>query len=198
MPVDLRILHTLRCIGASSPTRLADLTGLPVPDVESHLIDLGVKGLVARSGDGWSVTAEGRRIDNEAVAEELDETGCRAAVEAAYGRFERLNPLALEACTAWQLREIDGVRRVNDHLDRRYDTQVLRKLGNVERLGQELCNDLSAILDRFDGYGDRLAEAANRALAGEWEYVSEHWDSFHTVWFQLHEDLLVTIGKPRT
>ncbi len=198
MPVDLRILHTLRCIGASSAARLGEVTGLAVADLESHLIDLGVKGLVARSGGGWSVTPEGKRVDNEAVAQELDDSGCRTAVEAAYGRFERLNPLALEACTAWQLREIDGVRRVNDHLDRRYDTQVLRKLGNVERLGQEVCNDLTAVLDRFDGYGDRLAEAAKRALGGEWEFVSEHPDSFHNIWFQLHEDLLVTIGKPRT
>lgn len=96
------------------------------------------------------------------------------------------------------MRDIEGTRRVNDHLDRRYDTQVLRRLANVERLGQEVCNDLAAILDRFDGYGERLSEAANRALAGEWEFVSEHPDSFHTVWFQLHEDLLVTIGRPRT
>lgn len=198
MSDELRILHTLRCVGASSTARLAELTGRPAAELESELIDLGVGGLVSRASGGWAVTPQGKTVDNEFVANELAETGCRAAVEAAYGRFERLNPLALEACTMWQLREIDGTRKVNDHLDRRYDTQVLRKLASVQQLGQEVCNDLSAILDRFDGYGERLSEATERALGGEWEYVSEHPDSFHSIWFQLHEDLLVTLGRPRT
>lgn len=100
MPEELRILHILRCIGASSVPRLAEVTGLGTEEIESHLIDLGVGGLVSRAGGAWSVTPTGKAVDNEACAQELADSGCRAAVEAAYGRFERLNPLALEACTA--------------------------------------------------------------------------------------------------
>ncbi|MDO5500035.1 MAG: transcriptional regulator, partial [Propionibacteriaceae bacterium] len=58
-------------------------------------------------------------------------------------------------------------------------------------------NDLEAVLDRFGDYGPRLSEAMDRALAGQSDYVAEHPDSFHTVWFQLHEDLLLTLGRPR-
>lgn len=197
---ELMVLHTLRCIGTTSTERLADRAGLDEDATESHLIDLGVGGLVSRQAGafgGWRITDQGRAVDAEAVATQLTETGCRAAVEAAFGRFERLNPLALEACTAWQLRTVDGATVVNDHLDRRYDTQVLRKIASVEQHGQEVCNDLASVLDRFEGYGPRLRDASRRALAGEWELVSEHPDSFHSLWFQLHEDLLVTLGRPR-
>jgi hypothetical protein len=29
------------------------------------------------------------------------------------------------------------------------------------------------------------------------EYVSDSTESYHAVWFQLHEDLLATLGIPR-
>ncbi|MDO5500411.1 MAG: hypothetical protein Q4F67_12115, partial [Propionibacteriaceae bacterium] len=186
------VLHTLRCVGARSAASLAELVGLDEAETESSLIDLGAEGFVAKDPGhfgGWRVTAEGKAADDAQVAQELAETGCRAAIEAAYGRFEGLNQVALEACTAFQMRTVDGVARVNDHTDQRYDTKVLRQLASVERRGQEVCNDLEAVLDRFAGYGPRLADAVNRALGGEWEFVAEHPDSFHHVWFQLHEDL---------
>ncbi|HHV22890.1 MAG TPA: transcriptional regulator [Propionibacterium sp.] len=195
-----RLLHTLRCIGASSVDRIADRVGVGPDEAEATLIDLGARGWVAKDAGtfgGWRVTDAGKVADNEAVAAEVAETGCLAGIEAAYGRFEGLNAVALEACTAFQMRTVNGVRQVNDHTDRAYDTRILRQLASVERRGQEVCNDLESVLDRFADYGPRLSEAMNRALAGYWEYVSEHEDSFHTVWFQLHEDLLVTLGRPR-
>ncbi|WP_432558586.1 hypothetical protein [Granulicoccus sp. GXG6511] len=201
LPADeFRVLHTLRCIGASSAGRIADRARLSEGEAESVLIDLGARGLVTKSSGpfgGWSITPAGRSADDAAVTAELAATGCRAGVEAAFGRFSGLNEVALEACTDFQMRMVDGVRRVNDHTDRRHDTRVLRQLASVERRGQEVCNDLEAVLDRFEGYGDRLSDAMQRALAGEWEFVVDHPDSFHNVWFQLHEDLLVTLGRPR-
>ena len=44
----------------------------------------------------------------------------------------------------------------------------------------------------------RLFEALTRAYAGALGYVADNMDSYHSVWFQLHEDLLATLGIPRT
>ena len=39
--------------------------------------------------------------------------------------------------------------------------------------------------------------ALERSLGGENEFVSDSLESYHSAWFQLHEDLLVTLGITR-
>jgi hypothetical protein len=47
-------------------------------------------------------------------------------------------------------------------------------------------------------YAGRLAAAYDRALAGETDFVSGvRVDSYHTVWHELHEDLLRVLGRTR-
>jgi hypothetical protein len=61
-----------------------------------------------------------------------------------------------------------------------------------------VCGDLADALDRFAHYGPRLGHAIDRVEAGEVEYATKPMiDSYHTVWFELHEDLLSTLGKER-
>lgn len=199
-PTDFRLLHLLRCIGASSIAHLADRTGLSVSEAESQLIDFGVARLVTKTSGpfgAWSITDRGRRVDEELITAEVAVGGCRPAVEAAFGRFLKLNPLVLDTCTAWQLRPLRGSTQINDHTDPGYDKRVLRQLVALERRGREVCNDLSVLLDRFADYGPRLSYAVNRALGGDGVFVTDDLNSFHSLWFQLHEDLLVTLGQPR-
>src|SRR3712207_7415788 len=40
-----------------------------------------------------------------------------------------------------------------------WDERVLRTLTSIERAFRDLCNDLVALLSRFDGYGDRFSSA---------------------------------------
>ena len=55
-----------------------------------------------------------------------------------------------------------------------------------------------AVLQRFGGYGDRFAAALAQVDRGQRRYVDEPGlDSAHTVWFQLHEDLLATLNLSR-
>lgn len=59
---------------------------------------------------------------------------------------------------------------------------------------EELCG----VLTRFQGYDDRFAAALARVDAGDRSWVDRPGaDSCHTVWFQLHEDLLATLGIRR-
>jgi hypothetical protein len=196
----LVVLHALRCVGFADLPRLAAATGLGAADVESELIDLAVAGLVTRTaGDfgGWGLTDAGRAADAARIAGELDAAGARAAVAAAYERFLVLNPELLDLCTAWQLRSAGGVLVPNDHTDPGYDARVVGRFTDFDRRAAAVCADLAAALPRFGRYRVRLADALARARSGEPGYLTDNLSSYHLVWFQLHEDLLATLGIPR-
>lgn len=86
---------------------------------------------------------------------------------------------------------------LNDHTDRAYDEGVLARLAAVDAEVQPICRNLAARLSRFGQYGPRLAFALDRAQQGDVGFVADGLDSYHSVWFQLHEDLLVTLGINR-
>jgi hypothetical protein len=197
---DLLVLHALRCIGFAGLARVSEATGLPDHDVESELIDLAVAGLVTHApGDfgGWGLSEAGYAVDAERISDELDAAGTRSAVAAAYDDFLVLNPELLDLCTAWQMRSVDGVATPNDHTDAAYDSRVLNRLTDFNQRADDICADLSAAMLRFQRYRARLTDALTRAKSGASDYVTDSTGSYHTVWFQLHEDLLVTLGIPR-
>lgn len=194
------VLHALRCTGFASAGRVAAAAGFDEADVESLLIDLAVAGLVTHeAGDfgGWGVTEAGRAADAARGAREIAATGTRPAVVAAYERFLPLNQELLDLCGAWQMRSIDGVAMANDHTDAAYDDRVLDRLGAFHGRAAAVLADLAAALPRFGRYRDRLAHALSRARAGALDHVTDSMASYHTVWFELHEDLLTTLGIPR-
>lgn len=194
---DLLVLHTLRCGGYAGVARLSVNVGLEEPDVESELIDLGVEGLVTRVDGSWGLTEDGRAADTELVEAELERTGARSVVISALERFLVLNPELLDLSAAWQLRPVEGASILNDHTDAEYDARVLTLFGNLDRRIAPILSELAEPLPRFGRYRIRLAEALRRAGAGELAYVADGPASYHAVWAELHEDLLVTLGKPR-
>jgi hypothetical protein len=194
------VLHALRCIGFADPSRVASAAGLVEADVESDLIDLAVAGLVTRTtGEfgAWGLTEAGRAEDDRSTADELGAAGARAAVSSAYEEFLVLNPELLDLCSAWHLRTVDGIAEPNDHGDRAYDSRVLDRFVDLDGRAEVVCADLSAALPRFRRYRERLTAALGRARAGALEHLTDSMDSYHVVWFQLHEDLLATLGIPR-
>ena len=197
---DLLVLHALRCMGFTSLARVAEASGLTGPEAESELIDLAVAGLVTKvAGEfgGWGLTEAGRTADAERIADELDAAGTRTVVAAAYEAFLVLNPELLDLCRAWQLRPAGGVVTANDHTDRAYDARVLNRLGDLDRRAEAALAGLSAAMLRFRRYRVRLGGALARARSGELDLVADSTASYHAVWFQLHEDLLATLGIPR-
>ncbi|GAC1310367.1 MAG: hypothetical protein NVSMB16_06960 [Acidimicrobiales bacterium] len=58
--------------------------------------------------------------------------------------------------------------------------------------------EIAQALDRFRAYGQRLADALARVEAGDTEWFTGAMvESYHTVWFELHEDLLRMLGRER-
>jgi hypothetical protein len=197
---DLLVLHALRCIGFAGHARVAAATGLSASDVESELIDLAVAGHVAHEpGDfgGWGLTEAGRTVDAKRIADELETSGAGTAVAEAYDNFLVLNPEMLDLCAAWQTRPVAGVVTSNDHTDPAYDARVLDWLTDFDQRADAVCAELSAAMLRFQRYRIRLSNALARATSGASDYVTDNMESYHIVWFQLHEDLLATLGIPR-
>ena len=178
---------------------MAELVSLEVAPVE-HVLRRGRElGWVQyREGrmTGWSLTPTGRSEGERRLAAELEARGCRVAVEVCYERFLALNAEVLAVCTDWQLRD---PATVNDHLDAAYDAKVVERLIALHGQAAAICVELAAALERFAGYGDRLGAALVRLRAGEQEwFTGVRIPSYHAVWFELHENLLATLGIDRS
>jgi hypothetical protein len=197
----LSVIHTVRLVGFVDASTVARRVGLPVGEVERLLADAVDDGFARhRSGarPGWSLTDEGRKEGERLLADELDRSGRRGDVTDAYRRFLPLNRRLLEVCTAWQVVD-PATGAINDHGDADYDRAVVARLGEIDRGVQPICARLGTWFDRFSGYGRRLRSARERVEAGDVDWFTRPTiDSYHTVWFELHEDLLATLGLDRT
>jgi pyruvate, orthophosphate dikinase len=103
-----------------------------------------------------------------------------------------------EAVTAWQLKETDGTQVLNDHTDPAYDATVLDQLAAVHHDSVAWLLPLVPGLGRLGTYHARLELALGRARDGDQRFVaSPRVDSYHSVWFELHEDLIGLAGRNR-
>jgi cytochrome oxidase assembly protein ShyY1 len=185
-----------------SRQRLAEVSGMPEAEVVDRLNDLVAAGLATHHDTmppGWTLTSQGWSDLSQRLARELDDSGLRPAMTALYQRFSELNPVVLEVCTDWQVRQDPtGALVVNDHSDAAYDQQVIGRLGAVHDQAGPLCDELAATLARFGSYRDRLGAAVGRVESGDTGWIDRPMvDSYHTVWFELHEHLLATLGRER-
>lgn len=201
---ELRVLHAVRLGGFVDPAAVARRTGLDPAVAEELLLDHQALGLVGWSDfaglGGWSLTERGRAHGEQALAAELAAVpGGRAAVEATYATFLPLNDRLQRACTGWQLRPRPGDPLAeNDHTDPAWDGLVVSELDDLARELVAVVHELTAVLDRFAGYDRRFSAALDRVMAGDRSWVNATGvDSCHTVWFELHEDLLATLGLTR-
>jgi hypothetical protein len=180
----LLVLHALRLKGMADTGVIAVASGLAPSDVEIALADLLGRGMVRflEKRDSWSLTPEGRAEHARLLTADLEGAGCVGVIESAHKRVLGVNGELLATITALQQGEdaVDRLRAV--HHD---------ALAATEEVGIEL--------ERMRSYGPRLAAALERVEAGEHEWVARPLiDSYHTVWHEFHEDVLLTLGIDRS
>ena len=99
---------------------------------------------------------------------------------------------------AWQLRDVGGTQSINDHSDLAYDGEVIEQLRDLHSRVHPICDELAMSLARYGVYGPRLAAAVDKVSSGDIDWFTKPViASYHTVWFELHEDLLATLGIER-
>lgn len=196
------LLLVLRVKAFADADTVATSLGVGSGEAVARLEELRDRGLVQHRGgalSGWGLTAEGRRHGAELLQREVDSAGARPTVRACYQEFLVLNHELLAVCTAWQTVEIDGVHLVNDHSDPERDRVVLERLDALHVDAVRLLSRLGGSLWRFDGYAQRLSRAHELVSSGRTEWIARPVvDSYHSVWFELHEHLLVTLGLDRS
>lgn len=197
----LLTLHALRLKGLAETDVVAGVWHRDPAVVAAELAAAGADGLVLRRDGrmpGWMLTAAGRAHGEGLLRAELDDAGAREVVEESFGRFLSMNQPFLDLCTDWQLRTVDGEHVVNDHLDADHDAAVLARLGAQHRALRPLAERLAASLARFERYPRATTHAHDATMAGDTDWFCRPViESYHTVWFELHEDLLATLGRRR-
>ena len=187
------VLHRLRVRGLSEPDTVALGTGLDVAEAEGQLRTLDRDGLVSRRDgkvlSGWSLTPDGRMEHARLLGEELNASGAKPIVDAGYQRFLAINVDLRAVCIDWAS---------SDHTDPTADLEMVERLASLDAQALPITKDLSAHLQRFGPYQMRLGAALKKVRAGEAEWFAKPLiDSYHTVWFELHEDLMATLGIQR-
>jgi hypothetical protein len=183
------VLHALRLKGIATPQAIADVTGRSVPEVDERLAQLDGEGLAlerpSRKRPGWVLTEEGRdrHADLLAAAHSPDEVTTLAEH---YEGFLAVNPEVKGLAARWQAAGGDDERfALIDRLEEIHE----RVLPVFDRAG--------GTVERFGRYAHRLGAALERLDDDPRYFVSPRVDSYHTVWFECHEDFLLTLGRTR-
>jgi hypothetical protein len=201
--VGLLVLDAVRLRGLTSAAAAAARFSLDRAAVEELLLDFAAYGWVSHAefagAGGWSVTDAGRMENERQLLAELQDAEAQSVVEDVYARFLPLNARFQSAVTKWQMRPLPGDERArNDHTDFQWDDRVLDSLERTVGHALALVSTLSGVLHRFEGYDVRLQRALASVASGRRDWVDGlDVDSLHRVWFELHEDLLATLGHQR-
>ena len=191
---ELTLLRLVALKGRPGIDLLAESLALPVENILAHCRALSDQGLCTLAGTIVRATPAGRARLKSLLAQERARADPAAAL-ALYEDFRSLNAQLKQIMTAWQLK---GDGSVNDHADAAYDAGVLGQLARLHEDVAPLLQRAAAQSARLGGYAARLSRAAARIAAGDRSYVARIMaDSYHTVWFELHEELIGLAGLTR-
>jgi hypothetical protein len=200
---ELLTLHAIRLKGMADDAEVAARFGLDLTLARELLLDFQAFGWITRvefvGTAGWTLTESGRSENERQLAHELAATNSNSSIHDAYLSFLPHNDRLLRACTDWQLRPSGAdPLAVNEHTDKEWDQRVLTTLSALREELRTICQELGHRLARFRGYDDRFTAALARVEQGELTWVARpRADSCHTVWMELHEDLIATLGIRR-
>ncbi|GAA1653312.1 hypothetical protein [Georgenia ruanii] len=190
--LETRILMAARLKGRLTAEAGATSAAVTVSEAATEVDRL--RGLGFVKGEATvRATPEGRARLAELVEAERLVTD-QDALAAAYEEFDEHNTRLKDVVSAWQVR--DGAP--NDHTDAEHDAQVLAQLDGLHQRFRPLIVRISSIAPRLEPYVGRFDFALEQVKAGDHSYIARPiTDSYHTVWFELHEELMGLLGLRR-
>lgn len=191
-------LHGVAIKKHAAAGAVAEAVGLAPPRAEALLAEAAAGGRLVEAQGAFALTPAGRMILDSQYSRYYDELREDAAFVAAYERFERVNVELKQVITDWQTMDVGGQKVRNDHSNKDYDAEVLDRLGEVHERYEPILAQLIRGLPRLTVYRHKLERALEEAEAGKLQWVSDaKLESYHTVWFEMHEDLLRVLGRQR-
>lgn len=196
-PATGAIVRALLIKGVVTVEALASATVATPEELGPVLAEMAAAGLIGDPGALIQLTEEGNALGSEMMAADSHAWGVDNA-SAALDAFLPLDHRVKEVVTAWQMSEVDGAPVLNDHSDQEYDSAVLERLALLHQDAAAWLEPLGSGLARMVDYLSRLHRAASLVAEGDYGYIaSPRVDSYHSVWFELHEDLILLAGRSR-
>ena len=192
------VLEVLLIKGIATVDQLTLNLACDPESLSALLAQLGAASLIEAATGGDRLTGEGKLRALAAFDADRQRIGADRLAEL-LGSFHELDLRMKDTVTAWQLRPSGDEPVFNDHSDPGYDAQVLERLSELHHDAVAWVAPLTAAFARFERYQGRLEWALTVAQGGDQRYVaSPRVDSYHSVWFELHEDLIRLIGRRRS
>ncbi len=192
---ELTILQAVRLKGRVSPADLAATLGEDQADLTVTVDRLTAAGLLVEATT-LRISSTGRARLSELLDEERKGADT-TALAAAYDEFRAVNADFKALVTDWQLK--GGPQgRPNTHDDAEYDAAVLARLDEVHARVAPIIEAAATQLPRLNAYPSKLLVALGKVKDGETAWLAAPLiDSYHTVWFELHEELILATGLTR-
>jgi hypothetical protein len=189
-PAVLAVLMALRVQGRADGAALAAATALDAAAVAAHLeaaLGRGAVTLAEAASPGaaaaYRLSAAGHEELAVLLAAEPIDRGVLASV---YDDFLVADAEVKRTITRWQLLSAPERER------------TLAPLAAIAARAERVATSVAGAARRFAPYVLRLATARRAIAAGDARFVAgTAVESLHRVWFELHEDLLATLGRAR-
>jgi pyruvate, orthophosphate dikinase len=187
----------LKLKGIASVEALAEAAGVATADAQAATTQWVADGLAAETPRGLRLTPEGRQWVDDLLAAERSGVDA-AAVDAAYERFCEHNGAFKQLVTDWQVKMVDGEQTLNDHTDAGYDQAIFDRLFSLHGVALPVFQEVGQLCPRLDRYTGRFEVALDKLRGGDQTWLAAPMkDSYHTVWFELHEELVLLCGRTR-
>jgi hypothetical protein len=194
-----RILHGLAVLKAAPTAALARRTGLAEQAVEAELQAAEAAGRTVRVGERWTLAPLARLALQADYSRLFADTRADPAIAEANAAFETINVALKQLMTDWQVVTVAGTQIANDHSDAAHDARIIDRLGALHERAEPVLARLEGAIPAVGFYRRALLEALERAEDGDIAWVSDAGlESYHTLWFELHEELIRALGGRRT
>jgi pyruvate,orthophosphate dikinase len=191
------VLRALLIKGFAMPEGLAEAFLADLELVSRLLDDLVSDGLAEPMGGMYALSDEGKQVGGSLIESDREQWGVENA-DAALDDLIPLDQKMKDVVTRWQMREFKGAQIINDHADPEHDAAVLTDFTDLHADAERWLSPLTRGLARLEEYAARLERAAGRVAQGGHDYIASPMvDSYHNVWFELHEDLILLAGRNR-
>lgn len=192
------VLHAFAIKKFASIDDAVALTGLDEAQVRTLAAEAVAGGRLNEVDGRYMVTPTAQITLQGVYAKVYAQLRSDAGFRQDYEAFERINDDLKQLMTDWQTLTIAGETVANDHSDPDYDERIISRLGSLHDRAERLLDRLARHVPRIGHYSQQLLTALERAEDGDIRWVSDATiSSYHTVWFELHEDLLRVTGLAR-
>jgi hypothetical protein len=192
------LMHGIAVKKYGDRDELCSVTGLGADTVDALLRELVAKGRVVEVNGKYALTPAGQITLKTGYAIACGALRADGEFLSACDAFEDVNHDLKQAITDWQTLTIGGEKVPNDHSDHAYDEGIIDRIGRIHEKVEKVLRRLAAKVPRLARYEQKLLAALERAEDGDIQWVSDaRSESYHTVWFELHEDLLRLAGRER-